>query len=213
MLTRWLEYLAFLAIVVGLAKPAGVYLARVFEGEPTWLDPVLRPVESMIYWVLGVRRDGEMSAALYFLSFVLFGLLGVLALFALLLVQVALPGGPTDKYLSTPMTPDLALNTAISFATTTTWQAYAGESTMRYLTQAVGLVSQNFLAGAAGLAVGVAFIRGIARTNSPTIGNFWVDLVRALLWVLLPISLLGGVFLLWQGVPLNFEPYAQAHTL
>jgi K+-transporting ATPase ATPase A chain len=173
MLARWLEYFAFLAIVVGLAKPAGVYLARVFEGQRTWLDPVLRPVELLIHRVLGVRPDQEMSAALYFLSFVLFALLGVLALFALLMCQLALPSGPADHYLSTPMTPDLALNTAISFATTTTWQAYAGESTMRYLTQAVGLVSQNFLAGAAGLAVGIAFIRGMARTNSPTIGNFW----------------------------------------
>jgi potassium-transporting ATPase potassium-binding subunit len=210
---RWLEYLAFLAIVVGLAKPAGVYLARVFEGQPTWLDPVLRPVESLIYAVLGVRRDREMSAALYFLSFVLFGLLGALALFALLMLQVALPGGPANQYLSTPMTPDLALNTAISFATTTTWQAYAGESTMRYLTQSVGLVSQNFLAGGAGLAVGIAFIRGIARTNSATLGNFWVDLVRAVLWVLLPIAFVGGIVLMWQGVPMNLAPYTEAHTL
>jgi potassium-transporting ATPase potassium-binding subunit len=213
MLARWLEYFAFLAIVVGLAKPAGVYLARVFEGQRTWLDPVLRPVESLIHRVLGVRSDQEMSAALYFLSFVLFALLGVLALFALLMCQLALPSGPADHYLSMPMTPDLALNTAISFATTTTWQAYAGESTMRYLTQAVGLVSQNFLAGAAGLAVGIAFIRGMARTNSPTIGNFWVDLVRAILWVLLPIALVGGIVLMWQGVPMNLAPYTQAHTL
>ncbi|HXQ14893.1 MAG TPA: potassium-transporting ATPase subunit KdpA [Caulobacteraceae bacterium] len=210
---RWLEYLVFLGIVVGLAKPTGLYLARVFEGRPTWLDPVLRPVETLILAILGVRRDREMSAPLYFLSFVLFSLLGTLALFALLMLQTALPGGPADKYLSTPTTPDLALNTAISFATTTTWQAYAGESTMRYLTQAVGLVSQNFLAGAAGLAVGIAFIRGLARTDSPTIGNFWVDLVRAILWVLLPIALVGGIVLMWQGVPMNFAPYTQAHTL
>jgi len=213
MLARWLEYLAFLAIVVALAKPAGLYLARVFEGQPTWLDPVLRPVESLIYAVLGVRRGDEMSAGVYFCSFALFSLLGALALFALLMLQMALPAGPADKYLTTPMTPDLALNTAISFATTTTWQAYAGESTMRYLSQAVGLVSQNFLAGGAGLAVGVAFIRGLARTHSPTIGNFWVDLVRAVLWVLLPIALVGGVILMWQGVPMNFAGYTQAHTL
>jgi K+-transporting ATPase ATPase A chain len=210
---RWLEYLVFLGAVVALAKPVGLYLARVFEGKPTWLDPVLRPVESLIHRILGVRRDQEMSAGVYFFCFLIFGLLGTLALFALLMVQLSLPAGPADHYLSTPMTPDLALNTAISFATTTTWQAYAGESTMRYLTQAVGLVSQNFLAGAAGLAVGIAFIRGVARTNAATLGNFWVDLVRALLWVLLPIALVGGVVLVWQGVPMNLSPYTQAHTL
>ena len=210
---RWLEYLVFLAIVVGLAKPAGLYLACVFEGKPTWLDPVLRPVESTIHAVLGVRRDHEMSASVYFLSFVLFSLIGALALFVLLMLQVALPAGPADRYLTTPMTLDLALNTAISFATTTTWQAYAGESTLRYLSQTVGLVSQNFLAGAAGLAVGIAFIRGMARSNAATIGNFWVDLVRAILWVLLPVALAGSVFLMWQGVPMNFAPYTQAHTL
>jgi K+-transporting ATPase ATPase A chain len=210
---RWAEYLLFLGIVVGLAKPAGLYMARVFEGRPTWLDPVLRPLETLILAVLGVRRLQEMSAGLYFACFVLFGLLGALALFALMMLQAALPAGPSDHYLTTPMTSDLALNTAVSFATTTTWQAYAGESTLRYLTQAIGLVSQNFLAGAAGLAVGVAFIRGLARSHSPTIGNFWVDLVRALLWVLLPGAILGGVFLIWQGVPMNLAPYTRAHTV
>jgi potassium-transporting ATPase potassium-binding subunit len=210
---RWVEYLVFLVLVVGLARPAGVYMARVFEGRPTWLDPALKPVERALLAALGVKQGEEMTAGVYFISFLLLGLLGTLALFALLMVQMALPGGPTDKYISTPMTPDLALNTAISFATTTTWQAYAGESTMRYLSQAVELVSQNFLAGGAGLAVGIAFIRGLARERSATIGNFWVDLVRALLWVLLPIALVGAVVLMWQGVPMNFAPYTQAHTL
>jgi K+-transporting ATPase ATPase A chain len=213
MLARWLEYAVFLALVLGLARPAGVYMARVFQGQPTWLDPVLLPVERATLAVLGVRRGDEMTAGVYFASFLLFGLLGTAALFALLMLQRALPGGPADSYLSTPMTPDLALNTAVSFATTTTWQAYAGESTMRYLTQAVGFVSQNFLAGAAGLAVGVAFIRGLARERAATLGNFWVDLVRALLWVLLPIALVGAVALMWQGVPMNLTPYVKAHTL
>ena len=111
------------------------------------------------------------------------------------------------------MTPDLAANTAVSFSTTTTWQAYAGESTLRYLTQLVGLAAQNFLAGAAGLAVGIAFIRGFAREKSATLGNFWVDLVRGLLWVLLPLSLVGGLLLVWQGVPLNLAAYTEAQTL
>jgi K+-transporting ATPase ATPase A chain len=154
-----------------------------------------------------------MTPAIYFLSFVAFSALGTVFLFVLLLVQQWLPGGPDEKYLSTSMTPDLAANTALSFSTTTTWQAYSGESTLRYLTQLVGLVSQNFLAGAAGLAVGIAFIRGFARERSATLGNFWVDLVRGLLWVLLPLSLLGGLLLVWQGVPLNMAPYFEAKTL
>jgi K+-transporting ATPase ATPase A chain len=210
---RWLEYVVFLAIVVGLARPVGLYLARVFDGGSTWLDPVLRPIERGLYWTFGVRSEKEMSAGVYLFSYLLFGLVGTAALFAMLMAQAWLPGGPADHYLSTPMTWDLALNTAISFSTTTTWQAYGGESTLRYLTQAIGLVSQNFLAGAAGLAVGIAFIRGLARQGAATLGNFWVDLVRSLLWVLLPISLVGSLVLVWQGVPLNLSPYTQAHTL
>ena len=111
------------------------------------------------------------------------------------------------------MTPDLAANTAVSFTTTTTWQAYAGENTLRYLAQVLGLVSQNFLAGAAGLAAGFAFIRGIARERSSTLGNFWVDLTRSLLWVILPLTLAGSLVLVWQGVPLNMAPYTIVHTL
>ena len=210
---RWLEYILFIGIVVGLAPPLGVYLARVFNGEATPLDPLLRPFEDVLLRLLGVRRGEEMSAGLYTLSFVLFSLIGAAGLFALLLLQRSLPGGPTDPQLTTPMTVDLAANTAISFATTTTWQAYAGETTLRYLTQMVGLVSQNFLAGASGLAVGIAFIRGFARERSATLGNFWIDLVRALLWVVLPASVVGGLVLLWQGVPMNLSAYTRVHTL
>ena len=154
-----------------------------------------------------------MSAGTYTLCFLLFSAVGTGGLFLLLLVQRWLPGGPGNHYLTTPMTADLAANTAISFSTTTTWQAYGGETTLRYLTQLLGLVSQNFLAGAAGLAVGIAFIRGFARERSATIGNFWADLVRALLWVLLPVALVGSLALMWQGVPLNMAPYTEAHTL
>jgi K+-transporting ATPase ATPase A chain len=210
---RWLEYLLFLALVVGLARPAGLYLARVFEGAPTFLDPVLRPAESFLYRMSGVRSDDEMSAGIYTMCFLLFSAVGTVGLFLLLLVQHWLPGGPADRYLTTPMTVDLAANTAISFSTTTTWQAYGGETTLRYLTQLLGLVSQNFLAGAAGLAVGIAFIRGFVRERSATLGNFWVDLVRALLWVLLPLALVGSLVLVWQGVPINLARYTEAHTL
>ncbi len=213
MAIRWLEYAVFLALVVGLAWPVGVYLSQVFDHKPTVLDPVLRPIETLLHRSLGIRRDHEMSAGAYMMAFTLFSALGAIALLALLLLQSRLPGGPADPYLTTPMTADLAANTAISFATTTTWQAYGGETTLRYLTQAGGLVSQNFLAGAAGLAVGMAFIRGFARENSATLGSFWVDLVRALLWVLAPASLVGSLFLVWQGVPLNLAPYTEVHTL
>jgi K+-transporting ATPase ATPase A chain len=210
---RWLEYAVFLGIVVGLAKPVGLYLARVFEGRPTFPDRVLRPVEALLYRLMGVRPHEEMTPAVYIGCYLAFSALGTGLLFALLLCQRWLPGGPDDRYLTTPMSADLAANTAVSFATTTTWQAYGGESTLRYLTQIIGLAAQNFLAGAAGLVVGIAFIRGFARENSATLGNFWVDLVRALLWVLLPVSLIGGLVLVSQGVPLNLAPYVEAHTL
>lgn len=210
---RWLEYIVFLAIVVGLAQPAGLYLARVSERQQTMLDPVLRPVESALYRLLGVRPKEEMPAGVYAVCFLLFGAACTILLFLVLMLQRWLPGGPADAYLTTPMTADLAANTAVSFTTTTTWQAYGGENTLRYLTQVIGLVAQNFLAGAAGLAVGFAFIRGIARERSATIGNFWVDLIRSLLWVLLPFALIGSLILIWQGVPLNMAPYVVAQTL
>jgi potassium-transporting ATPase potassium-binding subunit len=210
---RWLEYALFLTFVVALARPLGLYLARVFDRKPTFLDPALRPIETLLYRLWGVDPDQEMSARVYTLSFLLFSAVGTGGLFLLLLAQRRLPGGPSDHYLTTPMTVDLAANTAISFSTTTTWQAYGGETTLRYLAQLLGLVSQNFLAGAAGLAVGIAFIRGFARDRSATLGNFWVDLVRALLWVLLPLTLAGSLALIWQGVPLNLAPYTQVHTL
>jgi potassium-transporting ATPase potassium-binding subunit len=210
---QWVEYAVFLAAVVCLAYPVGLYLADVCERKSTFLDPLLQPLESGLYRVLGVRPRQEMTPAVYIACFILFGAGGTLVLFVLLMLQRWLPGGPAANYLTTPITVDLAANTAVSFATTTTWQAYGGESTLRYLAQLVGLVAQNFLAGAAGLAVGFAFIRGIVRERSATIGNFWVDLVRSLLWVLLPLSLVGSLFLMWQGVPLNLDPYTLAHTL
>ena len=185
---------------------------RVFSGQKTLLDPLWRPVEAQLYRWLGVDPQQEMTAAEYFFCFLAFSLLGTVFLFLILMFQRWLPGGPGASYLTTPMTTDLAANTAVSFATTTTWQAYAGESTLKYATQVFGLAVQNFLAGAAGLAIGFAFIRGFVRENSQTLGNFWVDLVRSLLWVLIPLSWAGGLFLVGQGVPLNFSAYVQAHA-
>jgi potassium-transporting ATPase potassium-binding subunit len=210
---RWLEYIAFLVIVVGLASPVGRYLARVCQGQRTFLDPVLTPVESVLYRLLDVRPEEEMPAGVYIACFLMFGAGCALVLFLVLMLERWLPGGPAKAYLTTPMTTGLATNIAVSFSTTTTWQAYAGESTLCYLAQVVGLVAQNFLAGAAGLAVGFAFIRGLARERWATIGNFWVDLIRSVLWVLLPLALVGSLVLVWQGVPMNVSPYAVVHTL
>jgi potassium-transporting ATPase potassium-binding subunit len=209
----WLEYIVFLLIVVGLARPAGLYLTSVGQRGRTFLDPLLCPVESALYRLLGVRPETEMTAGVYTICFLSFGFGCAVVLFLVLMLQRWLPGGPADAYLTTPMTTDLAANTAVSFATTTTWQAYGGEQTLRYLSQVIGLVAQNFLAGAAGLAAGFAFIRGFARQRTATIGNFWVDLIRSLLWVLLPLTLVGSLVLMWQGVPMNMAPYTLVHSL
>jgi potassium-transporting ATPase potassium-binding subunit len=209
-----LQYAVFLAIVVALVKPLGGYLADVFEGKPTFLDFLLRRLERLIYRICRVEADNEMTWREYAASFVLFGAVGTITLFLIFRLQSFLPFyALTKDFLVTPLTPDLAMNTAISFATTTTWQAYGGETTMSYFSQIVGLTVQNFLAGAAGLAVGIAFIRGFAREKSETIGNFWVDLTRTLLYVLLPLSLVGSLLLVWQGVPANFNAYTEAVTL
>jgi len=210
---QWTEAAFFLLILIALARPVGLYLARVCERQRTFLDPLLHPFESLLYRLLGVHPEQEMPAPVYILSFVLFGAGCAIVLFLVLLLQRWLPGGPAASHLTTSMTADLAANIAVSFSTTTTWQAYAGENTLRYFTQVAGLVAQNFLAAAAGLACGFAFIRGLARERAGTIGNFWVDLVRSLLYVLLPLAFVGSLILVWQGVPLNLAPYTVAHTL
>jgi potassium-transporting ATPase potassium-binding subunit len=212
-LASMVQYTLFLVVVVLLVKPVGIYLLRVFSGEKTFLDPVLQPVERLIYRLAGIDAERQMNGKQYAIAFVLFGLIGTLLLYAVLRAQSVLPGVRNASYLTTAMSPDLAFNTAISFSTTTTWQAYAGESTMTYVSQMAGLAAQNFLAGAAGLAVGVAFLRGFARQRTDQLGSFWVDLVRAMLWVMLPLSLIGSVFLIWQGVPMNFLPYTHVTTL
>jgi potassium-transporting ATPase potassium-binding subunit len=207
-----LQYALFIAILALSAKPVGAYLTRVFAGERTWLDRALRPVERAIYRVAGIDSGREMSWSEYATAFVLFSGVGTIVLYLVLRLQSWLPWFDAT-HMTTALSPDLAANTAISFATTTTWQAYAGETTMSYVSQIVGLAAQNFLAGAAGLAVGIAFIRGLARERSTELGNFWVDLVRGTLWVLVPLSLVGGAALLWQGVPMSVQPYTHASTL
>ena len=207
-----IQYVLFVAIVTILVKPLGGYLERVFCRQRTVLDRLCLPVERLIYRITAVDPNLEMTGKEYATCFVLFGFAGTLLLYAILRMQQFLPWF-FPQYHTTPLSPDLALNTAISFSTITTWQAYAGESTMSYFSQMVGLCAQNFLAGAAGLAAGVAFIRGLARQVSDTLGNFWVDLTRALLWILLPGALLGALLLVWQGVPMNFHHYAVVTTV
>ncbi len=207
-----IQYGLFLAIITALVEPLGGYIERVFSKQRTALDRLCLPLERLIYRITAVDPDVEMNGKQYATCFLLFGLAGTVLLYAILRVQQFLPWF-FPQYQTTPLTPDLALNTAISFSTTTTWQAYAGETTMSYFSQMVGLCAQNFLAGAAGLAVAIAFIRGLARQCSDTLGNFWVDLTRGLLWIFLPAALLGAVLLVWQGVPMNFHPYTVATTV
>jgi K+-transporting ATPase ATPase A chain len=201
----------FVIVVALLVKPVGVCLERVFERQKTFLDAVLLPVERLIHRLVGADCLREMDWKRYSLAFGIFGLVNIVLFYFVLRCQAAFPWF-FPKAVTTPMTQDLATNTAVSFATTTTWQAYAGETTMSCFSQLL-LAGQNFLAGAAGLAVGVAFIRGYARERTMELGNFWVDLTRAILWVLLPVSLVGSLFLIAQGVPMNFRPYTIAHTV
>src|SRR5262245_30981098 len=201
----------FVIVVVLLVKPVGVYLEHVFERRPTLVDPILLPIERLIHRFVGIDCQREMDWKRYSLTFGIFGAVNIVLLYFALRCQAWFPWF-FPKVITTQMTRDLAANTAVSFVTTTTWQAYAGETTMSYLSQRL-LAGQNFLAGGAGLAVGVAFIRGYARERTTQLGNFWFDLVRAVLWVLLPISLVGSLFLIAQGVPMNFRPYTVAHTL
>jgi K+-transporting ATPase ATPase A chain len=201
----------FVIVVVLLVKPVGAYLERVFERRRTLLDPILLPIERLIHRLIGIDCQREMDWKCYSLAFSIFGVVNIVLVYCALRWQGLFPWF-FPKTMTTPMTPDLAANTAVSFATTTTWQAYAGETTMSYPSQLL-LAGQNFFAGAAGLAVGVAFIRGYAREGTKLLGNFWCDLIRAVFWVLLPVSLVGSLFLIAEGVPMNFRPYTVAQTL
>jgi K+-transporting ATPase ATPase A chain len=211
-LPNLLAYTLFLAIVTVLVKPLGRYLQKVFSAQHTSLDRWCAPIERCLYRITRVDPEHEMSFPEYATCFVLFGLVSTLLLYGILRLQRWLPWF-YPAYQTTPLSPDLAMNAAISFSTTTTWQAYSGETTMSYFSQMVGLCAQNFMAGASGLAVGIAFIRGMARQESDKLGNFWVDLTRAVLWVLLPGALIGAPLLVWQGVPMNFHPYAVVSTV
>ncbi len=201
----WFQILFFFALIFLVTKPLGIFMARVFNREKTFLDPVLRPVERLLYRVTGVYENHEMRWTEYAISMLLFSVVSMLVLYLIQRVQYYLPFNPQKLAGVNP--PHLAFNTAASFTTNTNWQAYGGETTMSYFTQMAGLAFHNFTSAATGIALAIALVRGIARRQMQTIGNFWVDLVRCCLWVLLPFCVVGALFLVSQGVPQNLKPY------
>jgi K+-transporting ATPase ATPase A chain len=200
----WFQIVVYLAIIFAITKPLGVFMARVFSREHTFLDPVARPVERLIYRLTGVDEDHEMRWTEYALTMLLFSGVTMLLLYLIQRVQQFLPLNP-QKFGSVPQA--LSFNTAASFTTNTNWQNYAGETTMSYLTQMAGLAYHNFASAAIGIALAIAFIRGIARREKETIGNFWVDMTRSTLWLLLPMCVVYALVLVSQGVVQNFKPY------
>jgi K+-transporting ATPase ATPase A chain len=206
----WLQFAVFSLILLASVRPVGIYLARVLEGERTWFTPVLRPVERLIYKLCGVNAKEEMNWREYAYAVLGFSAATLLLTYGLERLQNFFPWNPQKL---AAVGPDLAWNTAASFTTNTNWQSYTPETTMSYLTQMAGLATHNFWSAAVGIVVAVALIRGIKRTSSGTIGNFWVDMTRTLLYVLLPASLIYALLLVAQGVPQNLNAYTTAHPL
>ena len=201
----WLQIFAFLGLVFAVTKPLGIFMARVFARERTFLDPVLRPIERLLYRVTGVDEQHEMRWTEYATTMLVFSAVSMLVLYVIQRIQAVLPFNPQHLGAVTPE--HVAFNTAASFTTNTNWQAYSGETTMSYFTQMAGLAFHNFASAAVGIVLAIAFIRGIARRQTQTLGNFWVDFVRCCLWVLLPFCVVGGLFLVSQGVVQNLKPY------
>jgi len=204
----WFQIFLFFALVLLVTKPLGKFMTRVFSGERTFLDPLLRPIERLIYKLTWVDENHEMGWKEYCVSMLLFSAVSMLLLYGLERLQGFLPLNP--QRFGAVNSPALAFNTAASFTTNTNWQNYGGETTMSYLTQMAGLAYHNFMSAAVGIVLAIAFIRGIARRQMQTIGNFWVDLVRCNLWVLLPVCIFGALVLVSQGVVQNFKPYDMA---
>ena len=209
-LLAFLKIAIYFLVILALTKPAGLYMRRVFSGERTFLDPVMRPIERFVYRLGGVDSNKEHDWKQYTIAMLVFNVVGLLLTYAIQRLQHVLPLNSDNMGA---VASDLAWNTATSFATNTNWQAYVGESTMSHFSQMVGLTFHNFASAATGIALAIALIRGIARTSAKTIGNFWVDLVRCTLWILLPLSLIGAVVLMSQGVVQNFHPAAAATTI
>src|SRR5271170_1987988 len=207
-----LQIALFFALILVCVKPLGAFMANVFEGRRTFLHPVLRWLEVLTYKVAGVQEDVEQRWTQYTASVLAFSIFGFLLMYLLQRAQAYLPFNPQN--FGTPnVTPDLAFNTAVSFLTNTNWQAYSGESTLSYFVQMAALTVQNFVSAAAGLAIAIAVVRGFARHEMRTIGNFWVDLTRGTLYVLLPLSMLAALFLCSQGVIQNLKPYTTVTTV
>jgi K+-transporting ATPase ATPase A chain len=209
-LNGWLQIFTFFAAILAVTAPLGRFMTRVFNREHTWLDPVLRPVERLIYRATAVDESREMRWTEYAVAMLLFSVVSMLVLYVMQRLQQWLPWNPQGV---AAVPPELAFNTAASFTTNTNWQAYSGESAMSYLTQMAGLAYHNFVSAATGIALAIAFIRGIAQKEKDTLGNFWVDLVRATLWVLLPFCIVGALVLVSQGVVQNLRPYDKVAVL
>ena len=206
----WVQILLYCAILIAIVPPLGAYMTRVFNGERTFLSPILRPVEVAIYKVAGVNERNEQHAVTYTIAMLLFHVGGFLILYVLMRVQAGLPFNPAEQ---SAVAPDLSFNTAVSFITNTNWQNYGGESTMSYLVQMLGLTHQNYLSAATGVVLAMALIRGFARHSVRTVGNFWVDITRCTLYILIPICVPYALFLVWQGMPQTLGPYIDATTL
>ncbi|MCK1537052.1 MULTISPECIES: potassium-transporting ATPase subunit KdpA [unclassified Bradyrhizobium] len=206
----WLQIILFCVITVALTKPLGWYMTRVFNGERTFLSPVLRPIEAGIYRFSGVDEKREQHWLTYTVAMLLFHVGGFLIIYGVMRLQAVLPFNPAGQ---SAVAADLSFNTAISFITNTNWQNYGGESTLSYLVQMLGLTHQNFLSAATGIALAVALIRGFSRASARTVGNFWVDVTRCSLYVLLPIGIVYTLFLVWQGIPQTLGDYVEATTL
>jgi K+-transporting ATPase ATPase A chain len=213
------QILFFFLIVLAITKPAGVFMYRVFEGKRTFLHPVFRPLERLIYWVGGVREDEEQSWIKYSASLISLSIFSFLFVYIIQRLQGHLPLNPMHfstanaPSFATRMTPDLAYNTAVSFMTNTNWQAYSPDTTVSYFTQMAALAVQNFVSAAVGIAIAVALIRGFARHTAKTIGNFWVDVTRCTIYILLPVCILSTIFFVWQGAIQNFKGPVTATTL
>lgn len=206
----WLQIALFCVIIIVITKPLGGYLTRVFNGERTFLSPVFIPVERIIYRLCGVHEKDEQHWVTYTLAMLFFSIAGFVVLYGLQRLQGLLPFNPAGQ---PNVEPTLAFNTSVSFMTNTNWQSYVPETTMSYLTQMAGLTVHNFVSAATGIALAVALVRGFARRSATTLGNFWVDLTRCTLYVLLPISLAVGLFFVWQGMPQNLDVYREATTI
>jgi len=205
-----LQIALFLLVLLAITKPLGAYMARVFAGERTFLSPLLEPVERLIYWLAGVDPAAEQRWTTYTAAMLLFNLAGMLLLYAIQRLQGFLPFNPMEVGA---VPPDLAFGEAASFTTNTNWQSYVPETTVSYLTQMAGYTVQNFVSAASGIAIAIALVRGLSRRSANSIGNFWVDLVRSTLYLLLPISILFALVLVWQGVPQNLNAYTPVATV